>query len=88
MCSFTFQLPRFHSDVTCRGTWSSGNISWQKILGGRASLVFCRDSILVCINFTHTQDHDFVLYCVDSSFYFVTNKKGKTKKNLVECVQL
>ena len=44
---------------------------------------------------THNLDHDFVLYwcgyigyCVASSFYFVTIKKGKMKKNQVECVQL
>ena len=30
----------------------------------------------------------YIGHCVDGSFYFVTIKKGKTKKNLVECVQL
>ena len=30
----------------------------------------------------------YIGHCVDGSFYFVTIKKEKTKKNLVECVQL
>ena len=30
----------------------------------------------------------YIARCVDGSFYFVTIKKKKTKKNMVECVQL
>ena len=52
----------FHGDVIRRVTWSPGIPGWQKICCCLASRVFCRDSIFVCIHFTHTQDHDFVLY--------------------------
>ena len=30
----------------------------------------------------------YIGHCVDGSFYFLSSKKGKTKKTLVECVQL
>ena len=58
--------------------------------------------VLVCIHFTHADDHDFVLYChiigagyighcVDGSFDFVTfQKKGKRRKiwlNAFSCKQ-
>ena len=83
----------FHGDVIRRVTWSPGIPGWQKICCCLASRVFCRDSILVCIHFTHTQDHDFVLYwcgvhchvivhCVDGSFYFVTIKKKEKRRKI------
>ena len=92
----------FHGDVIRRVTWSSGIPGWQKICCCRALRGFCRDSILVCIHFTHAQDHDFVLYwhiigagyighCVDGSFYFVTfQKNGKRRQiwlNAFSCKQ-
>ena len=55
-------LRRFHGDVIRRVTWSSGIPGWQKICCCRASRVFCRDSIFVCIHFTHIQDDDFVIH--------------------------
>ena len=44
----------------------------------RASRVFCRDSILVCIHF----GAGYIGHCVDGSFYFVIiPKRGKRRKN-------
>ena len=41
-----------------------------------------KNMILFCIG------AGYIAHCVDGSFYFVTiKKKGKTKKNMVECVQ-
>ena len=88
----------FHGDVTHRVTWSSGISGWQKICCCLASRVFCRDSILVCIHFTHTQDHDFVLYWCGvhlaivwtARFIFLPYKKGKRRKiwlNAFSCKQ-
>ena len=86
----------------CRVTWSPGIPGWQKICCCRARRGFCRDSILVCIHFTHAQDHDFFLYwhiigagyighCVGGSFYFVTfQKNGKRRQiwlNAFSCKQ-
>ena len=67
-----------------------------KSFGYQAWRAFCRDSILVCLHFTHTHDHDFVLYwcgvhwtlCGRPVLCCYHPKQGKTKKNLVECVQL
>ena len=78
----------FHGDVTRRATWSSGTAGWQKIYGWRASRVFCRDSFPVCIHFTHTQDHDYVLYwcrvhwalCGWLVLFCYHPKKGKQRK--------
>ena len=58
---------------------------------------FCLDSYLVHIHFAHTQDHDYVLYLCGGTSGIVwtvrfsllsSKKKWKTKKTLVECVQL
>ena len=100
-CCIARQIPgggyrSFHGDVIRHVTWSPGIPGWQKICCCLASRVFCQDSILVCIHFTHTQDHDFVLYwcgvhcalCGRLVLFCYHQKKGKTKKNMVECVQL
>ena len=68
----------------------------KRFLAGGLRVYFCQDSCLVYTNFAHTQDHDYVLYlCGGTSgivwtarFSLLSSKKLKTKKTLVECVQL
>ena len=68
----------------------------KRFLGGGLCVYFCLDSCLVYINFAHTQDHDYVLclcgvplaLCGRLVLVCYHPKKWKTKKTLVECVQL
>ena len=68
----------------------------KRLVADGLRVYFGRDSYLVCIHFAHTQDHDYVLYlCGGTSgivwtvrFSLLSSKKWKTKKTLVECVQL
>ena len=72
----------------------------KRFLAGGLHVYFCLDSCLVyIINFAHTQDHDYVLYIICvlkgtsgivwmTRFSLLSYKKWKTKKMLVECVQL
>ena len=53
---------------------------WQKIFAWRTWRVLCQDLFLVCIHFTHIQDMfcigvGYTSYCVDGSFYFLSQKK-------------
>ena len=65
------------------------------VLAGGLRVYFCLDSCLVYIHFAHTQDHDYVLnWCgvplaLCGRLVLVYHpKQGKTKKTLIECVQL
>ena len=67
----------------------------KRFLGGGLRVYFCLDSCLVYINLAHTKDHDYVLYSCGVPLALCGRlvlvyhqKKGKTKKTLVECVQL
>ena len=68
----------------------------KRCLAGGLRVYFCLDSCLVYINFAHTQGHDYVLYlcgvplalCGRLVLVCYHPKKWKTKKTLVECVQL
>ena len=65
-------------------------------LAGGLRVYFYLDSCLVYFNFAHTQDHDYVLYlcgvplalCGRLVLVCSHPKEVKTKKTLVECVQL
>ena len=65
-------------------------------LTARLRVYFGLDSCPVYINFAHTQDHDYVLYlCGGTSgivwtvrFSLLSSNKWKTKKTLVQCVEL
>ena len=68
----------------------------KRVLAGGLRVYFCLDSFLVYINSAHTQDHDYGLYLCGGTagivwtarFSLLSSKKWKTKKTLVECVQL
>ena len=68
----------------------------KRFLAGGLRVYCCLDSCIVYINFAHTQDHDYVLYLFGGTFGIVwtarfsllSSKKWKTKKTLLECVQL
>ena len=68
----------------------------KRLLADGLRVYFCLDSYLVYIHFAHTQDHDYVLYLCGGTygivwtvrFSLLSSKKWKTKKTLVECVQL
>ena len=67
----------------------------KRFLAGGLRVYFCLDSCLVYINFAHTQDHDYGLYLCGVPLALCGRlvlvyhpKKWKTKKTLVECVQL
>ena len=69
----------------------------KRLLADGLRVYFGRDSYLVYIHFAHTQDHDYVLYLCGGTSGIVwmvrfsllsSKKKRKTKKTLVECVQL
>ena len=68
----------------------------KRFLAGGLRVYFCLDSCLGYINFAHTQDHNYVLYLCGGTSGIVwtacvsllSYKKWKTKKTLVECIQL
>ena len=88
MAAFTVK-----SHAVSRGSLAS--VVGNRFAAGRLRVYFARiHSLFAFILLTHKImilfciDAGYIGHCVDGSFYFIIQKKGKTKKTSIECVQL
>ena len=64
-------------------------VVWLRVYFAGIQSLFAFISLIHKIMILFCIGAGYIAHCVDGSFYFVTiKKKGKTKKNMVECVQL